>query len=115
MKNLVIVSLIAVCLSSCGLSELMEKTDKMTSVVKSNCDCDDVRLLRYEDNKLGATTAYFEIVGTAVDQHLNVASKINDSLKLSIDNYCDIDAITLDFINKGNSHKISIKECTLIE
>lgn len=115
MKHFLLLGLLAITINSCGLDEMMDKTNKMTTIIKSNCDCDDVRLLNYEDIKGGNTTAYFEIVGADIELHKKLASEINDSLKANFPDYCKIDDLTLDFINKGNHNKISIQHCAVIE
>jgi hypothetical protein len=115
MKRVLLMSLVAIFLSSCGFTEMMEKTNKMTKIIQSNCDCDDVRLLSYEDNTIGTITAYFEIVGTDIEKHSEIASKINNSLKKNISDFCNIDGLTLDFINKGEHNKITIENCEIKE
>ena len=106
-------TLLAFLSTGCGLDDLMRKTREMTTVIQATCDCDDVRLLSYEDNMAGEITAYFEILGADVDKHEKIASKINESLKGNIKGYCDIDELTLDFINKGKHDKILFGNCKL--
>ena len=113
MKKLSILSLLGLFLTSCALDELINKTNKMTEVIQANCDCDDVRLLNYEDNTGGESTAYFEIVGAEVAKHTLIASEINKALKQNINDYCSIDDLTLDFINKGKHSKILIGNCEI--
>ncbi|MBF9222370.1 hypothetical protein [Hymenobacter ruricola] len=113
MKKLSIIGLLSLFLTSCTLEELMSKTNKMTEVIQANCDCDDVRLLSYEDNMGGESTAYFEVVGAEVVRHALIASEINKALKQNINNYCDIDELTLDFINKGKHSRILISNCEI--
>ena len=113
MKKLSVIGLLALFLTSCVLDELMKKTNKMTEVIQANCDCDDVRLLSYEDNMGGQSTAYFEIVGAGVAKHTLIASEINKALKQNINDYCNINELTLDFINKGKHSKILIGNCEI--
>lgn len=109
-KILVLVSIVAF-MGSCGMKEMMEKTNLMTEIILSNCDCDDVRLLSYEEATKGAITAYFEVVGTDIEKQDSVAVEINTALKKMISDYCDIDNLTLDFINKGQHNIIEIESC----
>lgn len=77
MKKLLYLGLGTMLFTGCGLNELMEKTNKMTETIQANCDCDDVRLLSYEENGMGTVTVYFEVVGTDTEKHIETAEIIN--------------------------------------
>ena len=113
MRKILGFSSFALILSSCGMTEMIGKINEMTNIIKSNCDCDDVKLLSYEDNMMGTITGYFEIIGSDIEKHNDIANNINNSLKKNITDFCNIDELTLDFINKGNHHKINIQNCEI--
>lgn len=113
MKKLLLFGISTALLTGCGLGEMMEKTTKMTEIIQVNCDCDDVRLLNYNDNMTGTVTAYFEIVGADVEKHEDIARTINSHLKQGIPDYCGVDELTLDFINKGEHNQLVIENCEL--
>lgn len=77
--------------------------------LKENCDCDDIRMIEFhwEDYK---TTAHFELIGCEFDSLESEQNRVIEILK-QVDGFCDINRITLDFINKMEHHPLVLRKC----
>ena len=100
-------------LYSCGLNETEEEFDRMEQLALNACDCDMVELQNYIGGFF-STTAELEIVGANNKSQEEVALRINQIWKDSIQDYCNIDEISLVFITTGKNKTIIIKNCEVI-
>jgi hypothetical protein len=94
-------------MTSCNV---LEKSQEIVTVLKDNCDCDDIRLVEYnwEDYK---TTAHYEVVGCKFDSLETEQERVIQILKEQIDGFCDINSFTLDFINEMEHHAVTLRKC----
>lgn len=100
--------------TGCEMQEMMNKTELIRDIAFLNCDCDDVRLLGYSEENF-RTYAQIEIVGSNKNSKKETAKKINDALKIGVEDYCKIDEFKLDFLNKGKHEIITIRYCKINE
>lgn len=111
--KLIIVAISIGLLNSCGFSdmkEMFEKADKITSVMQNNCDCEEVSMLEYNIENF-TTTATYKLVGCEFEEFEEEAQRVNQLLKDSIPNFCDIDHFNLVFVNKGEQKVKSYSKC----
>jgi hypothetical protein len=101
-------------LSSCGMKEMINKTEKIRDIAFLHCECDDVRLINYSEQNF-RTYAHLEIVGANGKSKKETAIQINEALKICISDYCKIDEFKLDFLNKGEHEIITIRYCKINE
>lgn len=100
-------------LNNCGFADMkkmLEKSNKITSVIQNNCDCEEVSLLSYSVNNF-TTTASYKLVGCEFQEFDVEALRVNKLLKDSIPDFCKIDYFNLVFVNKGEQKVKSYSKC----
>ena len=111
--KLVIVTVSIGLLNGCGFADMkgmLEKADKITSVMQNNCDCEEVSMLEYSIENL-TTTATYKLVGCEFEEFEAETQRVNQLLKDSIPNFCGIDRFNLVFVNKGEQKVKSYSKC----
>jgi hypothetical protein len=101
-------------IDGCGFEEMRKRTEELHDITLSKCKCDDVRLINYSEENF-RTYAHLEIIGSNEVLRKEIANKINEALKDSVSDYCKIDELKLDFLNKGTHDIITIRYCKINE
>lgn len=112
-KLLTLALLPAILLNSCGfeaLDKLLENSQKITSTLQQNCDCEEISALNYSIHN-GTTTATYKLVGCDFKDIDSEALRIKQVLSDSIPGFCDIEEFNLVFINKGKERIKSFERC----